>query len=87
MADCEVCGSYIFSSKIGCLNCNYNLSNTELASDYLEGFINSNCSDCKNKCSKDLKKKCCEKYLKKGKHCSKCPICITNIEFGDDLFV
>ena len=53
----------------------------------LDKLLYSDCSKCDNKCSKKVKDKCCEKYLKKGKHCKKCPICITNIEYGDDLFV
>tara|TARA_B100000214_G_C23920656_1_gene605876 strand:- start:726 stop:1100 length:375 start_codon:yes stop_codon:yes gene_type:complete len=87
MAECEICGTYIFSSSIGCLNCeNLNLG-LEKRYQILDNYLNLDCSKCDDKCAKKVKDKCCEKYLKKGKHCKKCPICITNVEYGDDLFV
>lgn len=32
----------------------------------------------KKKRKKNVKKSCCGKYLKRGKHCSKCPLLIKN---------
>ena len=87
MAECKICGSYIFSLSIGCLNCDNPNLGLENRYQKLDEMLNSDCSKCEDKCSKKVKDKCCEKYLKKGKHCTKCPICITNIDFGDDLFV
>lgn len=87
MAECEICGGYIFSSSIGCINCNELNLDLENRFMKLDKLLYSDCSKCDNECSKKVKDKCCEKYLKKGKHCKKCPICITNIEYGDDLFV
>ena len=87
MAECVLCGGHILSSSIGCLNCsNLNLSINDRFEEF-EEMLQSDCSKCDKKCSKKVKNKCCKKYLKKGKHCSKCPICITNVEHGDDFFV
>ncbi len=87
MAECKVCGNYIFSSSIGCLNCNNLNLGLEHRYQILENYLKSDCSNCDDKCSKKVKDECCKKYLKKGKCCKNCPICITNVDYGDDLFV
>lgn len=46
------------------MNLNYNYLPKSNLSEFVE-VCTSPCSACK--------KKCCEKYKKKGKHCKKCP--------------
>ena len=44
-----------------------------------QAFNAANCINCNQKCAKKVNDVCCEKYKRKGKHCKKCPECITNI--------
>ena len=88
MPACINCGSTLSSWIDACPNCQTSLSSA-FDNILLNGNIKAlNCSNCKQKCSKKVKDACCEKYKRKNKHCSNCPICITNIGIiGSDNFV